>query len=136
MTLTTDQKAYIRDNSGAPSDGDYAISDATLQTIYDDAEQGNSSLNRTIVWALRRLVGKTAKKITKSDTEGRTENLEQLHDHFKALLAQWESIAGMSGGLTIGRSATNTYRADSLQTEEPDYSGGTGDDERSITVYY
>ena len=131
MPLSADQKAYIRDNAGDYQSADYEVSDATLQVIYDDTEQGNGSLNRTIVWLLRRLVGLTARHITKSDTEGRTEQLEQLHEHYKGLLAYWEGLTGMSGGLTIGQTVTHTYRADSLQIEEPDYSNGTvneGDD--------
>lgn len=137
MALTTAQIEYIRDNAGDFQDADPEVSSASIQVIYDDPEQGNGSLNKTIVWLLRRLVGKTARHITKSDSEGRTEQLEQLHEHYKELLAYWETLTGMSGGLTIGRSVTRAYRADSLQTSEPDYSNGTAgeDDSSYITIY-
>lgn len=142
MALSTAQKAYVRDAIGdhrqdnATPTGAYDLADATLDAIYDDTTQGNSDLTRTIVWALRR---RWARHINYVDLSGEFGNAQhsQKQEQIKKLLDYWEGVAGMAGGQTIGSTATHTYRADSLQTEAPDYTRGTpSDDDRSITIYY
>ena len=104
MPLSQAQIGYIRDAVGddvADNDGDYLLNDATLQTIYADATQGNSGLDRTIVYALRRMVGKTARKFGRSG-EYQNEQQQQWHEHLRDLLKEWEARAGVGGGTLAG----------------------------------
>lgn len=145
MAMTSAQKAFVRDATGDHRTDNgttpaYDLADATLDAIYDDAMQGNSSVTRTIVWALRR---RWARAINAVDLSGEFGNAShsQKQAQLKKLLDYWEGVAlaeGVADGLGLqaaGSSATHTYRADSLQREEPDYSAGT-DEDRSITIYY
>lgn len=102
MALTAAQLSYIRDNSGDDA-ATYEVSDVTLQAIYDDAAQGASDLNTTIVYVLYRRLGKAAKQVARSGSEV-VEQAQQEFEHIKQLLAIWEGITGLSGGgiLTTG----------------------------------
>ena len=103
MALTGDEIGYIRDSAGDFEHDGPLVSNLTIQAIYDSTTMGNSDLDTTIVYVLRRLVGLTVRHITKSDTEGRTEQLEQLHQHYIDLLVEWERRTGIAGGrLTTG----------------------------------
>lgn len=120
MALTTDEKAYIRDNSG---DTESLISDATLQVIYDSSTQGNSDLDRTVYHVIRRLYARFAKLVATSTPDiPSSVSANQKFEQYEGLLKLWGAITGIGSGVNIGSSATFTYRADSLQTEEPDYS--------------
>jgi hypothetical protein len=139
MALTAAQIAYIRScigNVKADSAGAYEVTAANLQAIYDDTEQGNGDLNTTIVWALRWRWG-MAINDTATYSDLGTNALNQKPAQIKKLLDYWEGVTGMAGGQTIGRGSTNVYRADSRQTEEPDYSNGTSseDDDAYIVIY-
>lgn len=133
--------AFVRDSIGdykTDNAANYELSNATLDAIYADTTQGNSDLIRTIVWALRRRWGMAINAVAQTSVEtGFTAQHSQKQAQIKKLLDYWEGAAGMAGGQSRGMAATNTYRADSRQTEEPDYSSGTaGDGERSITITY
>jgi hypothetical protein len=132
MAMTAAQKAFVRDATGDhrtdnASTPAYDLADATLDAIYDDATQGDSNLTRTIVWALRR---RWARAINAVDLSGEFGNAShsQKQEQLKKLLDYWEGVAlseGVGDGLGIqsgGSAVTYTYRADSLQTEAPDYS--------------
>lgn len=132
MAMTAAQKAFVRDATGDhrtdnASTPAYDLADATLDAIYDDATQGDSNLTRTIVWALRR---RWARAINAVDLSGEFGNAShsQKQEQLKKLLDYWEGVAlseGVADGLGIqtgGSAVTYTYRADSLQTEAPDYS--------------
>jgi hypothetical protein len=69
----------------------------------------------------------TALKTTISNSFGESEARQQLHEHFCNLREYWEGVAGLVGGLALTGVATNAYRADSDQTEEPDFSNGALD---------
>jgi hypothetical protein len=131
--------AFIRDAIGdnkTDSASAYELSTATLDVIYADTTQGNSDLTRTIVWALRRRWGMAINAVGLSGEFGNAQH-NQKQEQIKKLLDYWEGVAGMAGGQTISVTATHAYRADSRQTEEPDYSSGTAnDDENSITIYF
>lgn len=127
MALTAAQIAFVRDNSGdddANNAGVYELSDERIEEIYNDTTQGNSDLSRTVVFVLRRRLGKAINNMSKSSETGSVQ-LNQKPEQIRWLLKYWEGLTGLSGGLSIGSSATHVYRADSLQTEAPDYSNGT-----------
>lgn len=103
--LTTAQKEYLRDMSGddrTDSDGAYEVSDASLQVIYDDADQGASDLDRTVVYVLRRRRAKAA-RLTDSTGEYQRDMQRQKFLNLGELLEEAERRAGMTAGtLTTG----------------------------------
>jgi hypothetical protein len=131
--------AYVRDAIGdhrTDNASAYDLSDATLDAIYADTAQGNGDLMRTVVWALRRRWARAINAVNLSGEFGNASHGDK-QKQIKTLLDYWEGMAGMSGGQSIGRSTTNTYRADSAQTEEPDYSNGVSSDgDRTIIIHY
>lgn len=106
-TLTADELSYIRDVIGDHTlnkNGVYELPDLTLQAIYDSTAQGNSDLSTTIVYALRRLVGRTARLVATSGNV-QDEQRQQWHEHLRELLKTWEAITGLTpsgGSLVVG----------------------------------
>lgn len=124
MALSTTEKAYIRDNTGDNESSAYKLSDATLQAIYDDATQGGSDLDKTVYYALRRLVGIYAREVDSvtSPQTGLSYAASQRFKNAQKLLELWGGITGIGVGFAVGQqSSVNTYRTDSLQTTEPTY---------------
>ena len=122
---------HKQDNASA-----YDLSDATLDAIYDDADQGSSDLTLTIVWALRRRWARAINAVNLSGEFGNASHGDK-QKQIKTLLDYWEGVAGITGGQSIGSSVATTYRADSRQTEAPDYSNGTASDgDRFIVINY
>ena len=114
-TLTTPQINYLRAKSGDDCTPP-VVSDATLQLYFDTA---NGSLPCTILSVLEdRWMKASAAKIvlTTGSTVLSTANLDDL----KKKMDYWYRFCG--NGLTFSSAAVFTYRADSLQTSEPDYS--------------
>lgn len=121
-TLTPFQYAYLRDMIGddrAANDGSYELSDNTLDNIYTDVAQGNFDMTRTIVWALRRRLGKAINDVAISSETGGSTQRNQKQEQIRRLLEYWEGVTGISGGQTRGSTVTFPYRADSLNTEAP-----------------
>jgi hypothetical protein len=103
-TLTAAQKSYLRDMSGDDC-AEYLVSDITLQEIYDDTAQGASDLGYTLVWMLRRIVGKKAKLVGQTNIDtGNNQQLQQSYEHYKELLAYYERMYGLTnfGSITPG----------------------------------
>lgn len=124
LSDTAADLAYVRDNIGDTASSDYKLSNATLDAIYASATQGNSDLDRTIYFALRRLVGIYSRELDSltSPQTGMSYAASQRFANARKLLELWGDITGLGGsGVTMGHSSTNTYRTDSLQTEEPTY---------------
>jgi hypothetical protein len=114
----------------------YELPDATIEAIFDDTTMGDSDLLKTTVWCLRERWGMAINLVTLTGEFGNAKHVEK-QEAIKKLLDYWEGVAGMTGGQTLGSTATNTYRADSRQTEEPDYSSGTASDgDRYIVINY
>lgn len=121
MALTADERVYIRDMSGddtADSDGNYEVSDVALQTIYDDAAQGNSDLNRTVYFVIRRRLGKAARLVNKTG-QYQNDMHRQKFENLKELLALWSDLTGLGKGtLTSGILAMRLdYNDDDLTTD-------------------
>lgn len=126
MPLDATQTLIIRRRIG-DNKTDQDLSDTVLDAIYDDTTLGNSDMNRTTVWALRERWGMAINDTDISQQLGASDRYSQKPEQIKELLDYWEALTGMGSSevVTISVTATNTYRADSRQTEEPDYSNGT-----------
>jgi hypothetical protein len=125
MPLSDAEISYIRDNSG-DDEVTYKVSDATLQLIYNDTALGNTNLNRTVYYVILRLLGKAAKAVDKSnEVDSLSLSSSQWYDHLEKQLALWGSITGIGvASMALTMTSTYTYRADSLQTDEPTYDRG------------
>lgn len=120
-TLTIPQYLYIRQNSG-DNEVTHEVDDDAVQDIYDDTAQGNSNLNRTVYYVILRRYGLAAALVSVTTQQtGTSSASNQKFDQLERLLKLWGTITGIGGGVSIGSSATYTYRADSAQTAEPDY---------------
>lgn len=129
MALTAAEEAYIRENAG-DSGITPKLADATLQAIYDDAEQGNSDLDRTVYFAIRRLYAIAVREfVSVSSPVTGMAVARSPFSHYERLLKLWGDITGIGLGQSIGSAHTNTYRADSLQTEEPTYERSSTDED-------
>ena len=124
MALTADEISYIRQNSG-DNDTTPEVSNATLQVIYDSTTEGMSSLDRTVYFVIRRRLGLAAALVATSTPDiPSSVSANQKFEQLERLMKLWAGITGIvgGGGVVIGSSSTFTYRADSRQTSEPDYS--------------
>lgn len=124
MAMTGAQRLTIRRRTSAASD---ELSDTVLDAIYDDTTQGNSDLDRTTYYALRELLGVLAPLVDKGgEVDSLSLSSSQRFDHVEKLLPLWAGFAGVGvRGAALTTSSTYTYRADSLQAEEPTYERGT-----------
>lgn len=126
MPLSDPDLTTIRRRTGASIT---EMPTAAINAIYDSATQGNSDLDRTTVYVLRELLGVLASLIDVTDpTLPSASKYSQRFDHVKdVLLPLWSGLAGMvlSPGFSLTATSTYTYRADSLQAEEPTYERST-----------
>lgn len=143
MSMTAAQILTIRrrvgdnntDNATPPA---YELSDTVLNAIYDDSTLGDSDIDRTTVWAIVERLGMAVNHVSSSG-ELSSKQHNQKYEQLERLLDKWLTLTGISITATSSISvvATNTYRADSRQTEEPDYTNGTADDgDRYIIINY
>lgn len=130
LSDTAADLAYVRDNIGDTESSAYKLSNATLDAIYASSTQGNGSLNDTVYFALLRLVGIYSREVDSitSPQTGLSYSSSKRYDNTVKQFERWGRITGRGGsGVTMGHSSTNTYRTDSLQTEEPTYLRSDGD---------
>lgn len=127
MALTATQLSYIRENTGDNSTTP-KLTTASLQAIYDDANEGNGDLKHTVYYALVRLYALAVREFASvsSPVTGMAVARSPF-SHYERLLKLWGDITGIGLGQSIGSAYTNTYRADSLQTEEPTYEHSSTD---------
>ena len=121
MPLSDADLATLRRRTSAT---EAEIPNAALDAIYDSTTLGNSNLNRTTFYVLEELAGVLAPLIDKSsEVDSLVLSASQRFDHImNNLLPYWASRAGIGmAGFAITQSSTFTYRADSLQAEEPTY---------------
>jgi hypothetical protein len=100
-TPTAAQIAYFRAMTGDDNNADELVSDAHIATHFTNAD---SDENLTIVYMLRHMLAKTARR---TDVRGEfgTDRLSQWHTNIRdKLLPMWEGIAGVVGGagLSVG----------------------------------
>jgi hypothetical protein len=99
-TLTTEQKTHIRNNIGDTHATDPELSDVYLQYLFDN--EAESDVNKTIVWALRALLGKSKRYTSQSNARtGDSKSRNQSFDHLEKLLKDWESRTGLQPEATI-----------------------------------
>lgn len=129
MALSTDEKTYIRQNNGDNA-ATPKLSDAVLQAIYDNPAEGNADLDRTVFFSIRRLYALAVAKFTNltSPVTGLSVARSPEFDNYQKLLNLWSDITGIPVRRALTADIAHVYRADSLQTEAPDYSSGTDDD--------
>ena len=102
-TLTAAELAYYRDLIGDVDVGNFDLDNPSIQAAYDrayafDDDDADMTEARTMVYLLRRLLGRARKKIdARGDAE--SESFGQLFDHIKDMLDEWEGRAGMSGSI-------------------------------------
>lgn len=105
-TLTADQIAWVRTVTGARDEN--VISDDQIQTAYDEAVANalDSSLVNayTYTYILRGLVGYYAYLVDQTTDHGDQERLSQRWEHYRDLLEDWESKAGLSSEVLDGLS--------------------------------
>lgn len=105
--LTPDQITDFRQMAGDECTVE-DITDTQIQVLYDkayaksDDEEIVEAL--TMVYILRRLIGKSRKDVDKSgEMNAYNERGSQYFEHLKELLEYWERVAGIGGGsLTVG----------------------------------
>ncbi|MDZ4764488.1 MAG: hypothetical protein SGI73_08045 [Chloroflexota bacterium] len=95
-TLTIDQIASVRAATG-DTISPYDVTDAQLQTIYDDPAAANSDLARLHVYVLRRRLGKAANLVALGG-DGANTAYQQRFAQLGLLLAYWERLTALDGG--------------------------------------
>lgn len=107
-TLTADQITDFRQLVGDECTEE-DISDVQVQAFYDTAygksDDSETVEALTVVYILRRLLGKSRKKIDQSsEMQTVNERRSQLFEHLQKLLKYWEGVAGIggAGALTVG----------------------------------
>lgn len=98
--LTADLITRLRDLTGDDCTP-YELSDTVLQYEYDRAAFDE---DLTMVYLLRRLLGRYVKKIDSSNTVTNINSRASLlYDHIRDLLGDYEARAGVTGGrLRVG----------------------------------
>lgn len=123
-TLTADQITDFRQLVGDECDEE-VISDVQIQAFYDTAfgksDDSETVEALTVVYILRRLLGKSRKKIDQtSEMGGNSERRSQFFDHLQEMLKYWEGVAGIggAGALMVGSFDLNIdYTEDDLEAE-------------------
>lgn len=123
-TLTADQITDFRQLVGDECTEE-DISDVQVQAFYDTAygksDDSETVEALTVVYILRRLLGKSRKKIDQSsEMQTVNERRSQLFEHLQKLLEYWEGVAGIggAGALMVGSFDLNIdYTEDDLEAE-------------------
>lgn len=113
MPLSAPQLAILQNIIGDP--GEEFLDEDALNALYDSPDFANEDFTMTVVWALRQLVGLTAPdtSVTSPNTQLSVSKGER-HDHYVALLEDWESRAGVAGVgvVSLSTSITTPTRSD------------------------
>lgn len=98
MALSSDEITYIRFNTGDTDTASPLLSDAYLNYLYSN--KADSDVDKTIVWALRSLLGLSADEVSQSSSRtGDSKSRQQWYEHLQGLLSKWEGITGELGSL-------------------------------------
>lgn len=124
LTMSAAQLATIRRRTGSTTSD---MTDVEVDAIYTDTTLGNTDMARTTYFVLTDLYGLTLMLV---DTSNEVDNLSisssQRRTNYEAALAFWGKVTGLgTQGVTFTADSTYTFRADSLQAEEPTYERGT-----------
>jgi hypothetical protein len=96
--LTPDEISYIRFNIGDTNISSPRLSDTYLEYLFDN--KADSDVDKTIVWALRSLLGGAADEVQQSNQRtGDSKSRQQYFEHLQSLLKKWEGITGEIGSL-------------------------------------
>lgn len=96
-TLTDDQCADLRADIG-DAGTNQAFSNPELDRLYTRALADDGGYDLAVVYALRQLLADQA-KFTDYTAGETSESRSQVFKHLERLLARWERIAGVSGGI-------------------------------------
>lgn len=113
MALSAADLQYIRQSSGdsvADTNGAYEVSDVTIQAIYDDVNRGDSDLDATIYYVLRRRLGLAVNLVNESGELSNAQK-QQKFENIMKLLTLWGGITGLTvetrGALSVGTIGLN-----------------------------
>lgn len=123
LTISAADLATVRQQSG-DTVVDYDVSDVQIDAIYVDTAQGNLNLWRTAYYVAVRRYGIAVNQVSLSGEFGNAQHNQQF-DQLERLIKFLGGMSGLGfGGITLGVNTVHAYRADSDQTEAPDYSNG------------
>lgn len=117
-TMTADQIEYLRAITGDDCTP-YDVSDVLLQKLWDrmaDDECG------TTVELLRIRVAKAAKLVNSSNQNGQQRSSSQKYAQLRAMLSDWETRCGMSGGVLEMGTLDMRLDTDDEDTEAEEWS--------------
>lgn len=100
--LTASEITYIRNITGDTDTASPHLSDTFLEYLFDN--KAGSDVDKTVVWAIRALLGIAANKVSQSNARtGDSKSNQQWFEHLQSLLSTWEGITGLqSSTVTIG----------------------------------
>lgn len=94
-TMTADEIEYTRAMSGDDCQT-YEVSDTLMQKFWNTNGADSCA---TIVEVLRVRVAKAAKLVNQSNESGQSRSSSQKYAQLRAMLSDWETRCGMSGGV-------------------------------------
>lgn len=100
--LSANEITYIRTITGDTNTADPDLSDTFLEYLFDN--KADSDVDKTVVWALRSLMGKASRKVSESNARtGDSKSQQQWFEHLQALHNEWSALTGLgSSTVTTG----------------------------------
>ncbi len=93
--LSASDKTYIRNMTGDTDTTSPHLSDDFLEYLFDN--KADSNVDKTVVYALRSLLGIAAEKVSQSNARtGDSKSNQQWYEHLLSLISKWEGITGLS----------------------------------------
>lgn len=122
MALTADELSYVRSMLPTVASTDPAfVTDDQLNYLHSN--KAGSDTDKTIAYALRQMCTKLSSHVARTNTAtGDTVQSQQEREAVCARADEWARLTGTGKWQAITATAAHVYRADSLQTEAPDYS--------------
>jgi hypothetical protein len=98
--LSANEIIHIRNVTGDTDTNDPNLSNTYLEYLFDN--EAGSDVDKTIVWALRALLGIASRGVSQSNAKtGDSKSYNQWFDHLEKLLKDWESRTGLQPAATI-----------------------------------
>jgi hypothetical protein len=91
MSMTVDELAFVRSQTGDVDSNDYYNTDNELNYLFNN--KADSNVEYTIVWALRAMVAKAFRKVARSSNITESVQNQQEWEHLQAHLKYWQAQA-------------------------------------------